>query len=266
MLAVAKLQINASDSAKTPSAAPKTQKIRQLMTVPTEARKLKILCLHGYLQNAEIFRSRIGSMRKSLKSHAEFVFVDAPYLTESATEQDVAESGGSTASEGRTWWQWTDLDPGTRPSRAASYTGWSASQEAIHAALEQNWPVDGILGFSQGATAAALYLSHASRGGNNINIPRWAVLIGGFMPRDGSCAAVIKETAPLQQRSLHVTGEKDELVPTERSEELWKSFEEKYRTVYSHGGAHMVPTCSGEFKKAMVKFLDEVKAVVVTQL
>jgi len=50
MLAVTKLQINA----KTPSTAPKTQKIKQFMTVPAEARKLKILCLHGYLQNAEV--------------------------------------------------------------------------------------------------------------------------------------------------------------------------------------------------------------------
>jgi predicted esterase len=202
-------------------------------------------------------------MRKSLKSRAEFVFVDAPYPTENATEQDVIDSGGSTIVDGRTWWQWTDLEPGTRPSRAASYTGWSASQDAIHAALEQNWPVDGLMGFSQGATATALFLAHASRGENSSNIPPWAVLIGGFMPRDARYAAVLKETAPIQQRSLHVTGEKDELVPTERSEELWKCFEDKYRTVYNHGGAHMVPTCSGEFKKAMMEFLDEVKAVAV---
>jgi pimeloyl-ACP methyl ester carboxylesterase len=200
-------------------------------------------------------------MRKALKSRAEFIFVDAPYLAEAATEQDVAESGGSTAAEGRTWWQWTDLEPGTRPSRAASYTGWAASQDAIHQAIEQNWPVDGLLGFSQGATATALFLAHASREENSRNIPPWAVLIGGFMPRDVSYAAVLKERpSPIQQRSLHVTGEKDALVPTERSRELWECFDERYRSVYSHGGAHMVPTCSGEFKKAMAEFLDQGKA------
>ncbi len=85
--------------------------------------KLKLLCLHGYLQvgdpraadrrcralrphthtdfartltqpcdspctppasarapqNAEIFKSRIGSLRKALKSRVEFVFIDAPF-------------------------------------------------------------------------------------------------------------------------------------------------------------------------------------------
>lgn len=56
MQTVAKLQINAAESAKTPNAATKTQKIRKSMTVPAEARKLRILCLHGYLQNAEVGR------------------------------------------------------------------------------------------------------------------------------------------------------------------------------------------------------------------
>jgi predicted esterase len=211
-------------------------------------------------------------MRKALKSRAEFVFVDAPYLAEGATAQDVVESGGSAGAEGRNWWKWTDLEPGTRPSRAASYKGWSASQDAIHAALEENWPIDGILGFSQGATATALFLAHASNSASSTSpaaiaaagtdkLPKWAVLIGGFMPRDVSYAAVLNEAAPIQQRSLHVSGEKDELVPTERSIDLANCFEEKNRVVYRHGGAHMVPTCSGEFKKVMVEFLDEVKAV-----
>ena len=53
------------------------------------------------------------------------------------------------------------MEPGTRPSRAAHYTGWAASQAAISAALREHAPIDGLLGFSQGATAAALFLAHA---------------------------------------------------------------------------------------------------------
>jgi hypothetical protein len=54
MLPASKLLINAATSAQTSTSAPKIEKIRQSMTVPVEARKLKILCLHGYLQNAEV--------------------------------------------------------------------------------------------------------------------------------------------------------------------------------------------------------------------
>ena len=54
----------------------------------------------------QIFRSRIGSMRKALKSRAEFFFVDAPFpvAPEAADEQAVAESGGSSGAVGRSWW------------------------------------------------------------------------------------------------------------------------------------------------------------------
>lgn len=113
---------------------------------PIGDRKLRILCLHGYLQNAEVrllscsmcslpvaaglvhlatlqarrpfthpacgaslrhwpqvFRSRIGSMRKALKSRAEFLFLDAPFLAEGDAAA-VAESGGDASQPGRSWW------------------------------------------------------------------------------------------------------------------------------------------------------------------
>jgi hypothetical protein len=47
---------------------------------PPPARKLRILALHGFLQNAEGFRKRTGSLRKALKSHAELFFLQAPHV------------------------------------------------------------------------------------------------------------------------------------------------------------------------------------------
>jgi hypothetical protein len=43
------------------------------------AAKMRILCLHGYMQTGSVFRMKIGSLRKALKSRADFVFVDAPF-------------------------------------------------------------------------------------------------------------------------------------------------------------------------------------------
>ena len=43
------------------------------------ATKLRVLCLHGYQQDATIFRSKTGSWRQSLKSKAEFFFCDGPH-------------------------------------------------------------------------------------------------------------------------------------------------------------------------------------------
>jgi hypothetical protein len=108
-----------------------------------------VLCLHGYLQDAEVcssisvsvwqvlrslssasietnksahqwrmqgFRKRIGSMRKALKARLEFVFVDAPSIAGSVDEAEALEGGQP---GGRTWWKWTVHSP-RFPSRLPS--------------------------------------------------------------------------------------------------------------------------------------------------
>eukprot|EP00752_Nemacystus_decipiens_P004365 g3989.t1 len=42
--------------------------------------KLRILCLHGYLQNSQTFSQRTRQLSKKLKNTAELVYVDAPHL------------------------------------------------------------------------------------------------------------------------------------------------------------------------------------------
>ncbi|CAM9165625.1 unnamed protein product [Ectocarpus fasciculatus] len=42
--------------------------------------KLRILCLHGYLQNSQIFSQRTRQLCKKLRNTAELVYVDAPHL------------------------------------------------------------------------------------------------------------------------------------------------------------------------------------------
>jgi hypothetical protein len=39
---------------------------------------LQILCLHGYRQSGDVFKQKLGALRKVLKKHAELVFVTAP--------------------------------------------------------------------------------------------------------------------------------------------------------------------------------------------
>ena len=100
-------------------------------------RKLRILCLHGYQQTGEVsrflsvlrrapalpllcvtseaanrsqgsmqvFSSRIGSVRKALRSRADFLFVDAP--TPARPEPGWAADADGTRPAGRTWWEWT---------------------------------------------------------------------------------------------------------------------------------------------------------------
>lgn len=42
------------------------------VAMAADQRKLRILCLHGFTQNAEVFRQRTGALRKFCKAHATF--------------------------------------------------------------------------------------------------------------------------------------------------------------------------------------------------
>lgn len=51
------------------------------------APKLKVLCLHGYMQNATLFHSRMGSWRKALKASVEFVCLDGPHAAQHSSPE-----------------------------------------------------------------------------------------------------------------------------------------------------------------------------------
>ena len=161
--------------------------------------KLQVLCLHGYLQNSEVsnsacqpevlketigatispfkqvFRAKIGSLRKGLKSRVDFHFVDAPHSAIVADESEVTASGG-TADRPLAWWTWQvictaamnfslcqyaptaqlcmdiiaycgqETEPGMRPSLSSQYLGWEESAQLLTAKLKELPRIDGILG------------------------------------------------------------------------------------------------------------------------
>lgn len=98
------------------------------------------------------------------------------------TEQQIRALGGS--SSGLTWFQWSDLGPDKRPSLAVKYRNWEQTYETLCAAVRQQQP-DGVFGFSQGATAAALFLAAlqtAQREGRDLDVPvpKFCVVVRGY--------------------------------------------------------------------------------------
>ena len=76
---------------------------------------------------------------------------------------------------------------------------------------------------------------------------------------DDTKAAALLAARPATP-TLFVWGAADQLVPPERSAQLMATFAEGTARSYEHPGAHMVPTCSGEFKRVLVELLDGVAA------
>lgn len=61
-------------------------------------KKLHILALHGYRQNAEVFRQKTGSFRKMLQKFATFTYITAPHkvtLICDADDAPIADIGQS---------------------------------------------------------------------------------------------------------------------------------------------------------------------------
>jgi hypothetical protein len=107
------------------------------------------------------------------------------------TEQQIKEVGGS--SEGLTWFQWSDLGPDKRPSLAVKYSNWDVTYASLCDALRQQQP-DGLFGFSQGATAAALFLAAlqtAQRQGKDLDVPlpKFCVVVRGGLNTPAIAAA-----------------------------------------------------------------------------
>lgn len=266
------------------------------------ARKLRLLCLHGHLQSGESFRVRTGSLRKALKSRAELFYVDGPIrVQEAAGERGAAEEGadrggassakkedadrGSASSasetpsscpsplEPRSWWR---VPAGRRPSMAPRLEGWEAARSAVERALREHAPIDGILGFSQGAAVAALYLAEEQAKGRRLSdeavlevpqelpgdgpppLPKFAVIVAGFVPSAVSAQETFAAPPPpghaVAIPTLHVMGESDDVIPLARSEALRERCEGGEALV--HPGGHMVPTASGKVKKKLHAFLD----------
>ena len=239
-------------------------------------RKLRVLCLHGFTQNGETFRQRTGSIRKQLKKKIDFVFIDAPHDASGAFGDDDASALG-TAGGGvgpRAWWLVGenasasvaaaraaldgDDDPSTsstssssapvRPVQSRQMRGWDDAAAAIAAAVESHGPFDGVLGFSQGASAAALALALVPSLRDTV---RFAILFSGFEPMDPGAAAAL-HAAHITARSMHVHGDADRMVSTARMEALASSF--KIPSFFRHAGGHGVPF-SKEFRDALKAFV-----------
>ena len=199
----------------------------------TSTPKLKVLCLHGYAQNAQILRDRSGGFRRALKkSQFEMHYVDGPYgCTKDGERESVADADPLR----RAWWRGS--------SAQQSYVGWQQTRDEL-VELWQREQFDAVLGFSQGAGAAAMLAAELR--------PAFAILIAGFVPNDRTAARRLLGGS-IDVPSLHVYGEADELVEPARSHVLADCFSDA--NIIMHEGRHCIPS-GAAVRKQVVAFLD----------
>ena len=218
----------------------------------TARAKFRVLCLHGFAQDAATFRAKTGAVRKQLRGTCEFYFVDAPHDVSGAFERGVGASDASprawfTSAENARANANASTDEGwTRPAMSREYIGWDESLDVLRAFQASHGPFDGVLGFSQGSTAAAAALADDDELRASV---KFVVLVAGFEPRDARMVANMNATSPFSMPSLHVHGDKDALITRERASELAARFDSTRREFFFHDGSHGVPTSLAKFIK-----------------
>uniref|UniRef100_A0A023F7J0 Putative phospholipase/carboxyhydrolase n=1 Tax=Triatoma infestans TaxID=30076 RepID=A0A023F7J0_TRIIF len=191
-----------------------------------EMKKLKVLCLHGFRQNKDTFKQKLGFLRKMLKSHADFVFMDAPHTLNSSNDEV----------EEKSWWFTGENQIYISKIPSDIDEGFNESVKSVQLFVKDNGPFEGLLGFSQGAAFAGILAILLERKEFVADF-KFVILVAGFK---SLCKPHLNYyNLKVNLPSLHVIGDTDNVIIKERSEELMTYFENP--VLIRHPGGHYVP-------------------------
>ncbi|KAL1581637.1 hypothetical protein WHR41_09600 [Cladosporium halotolerans] len=108
---------------------------------------VRLLCLHGRRTNSDIFESQLAPLKSRLPTEVRFDFIDAPI--------EGAPAPGIEDYFKPPYFVWHRQWAPTEVSKAHEY---------VKAAIAQNGPYDGVIGFSEGAALAAALLLEGAAG------------------------------------------------------------------------------------------------------
>ncbi|KAJ6133776.1 Serine hydrolase FSH [Penicillium sp. IBT 18751x] len=222
---------------------------------------MKILMIHGARQSGELFQAKIQALEKmiqrALGPHqprgADFVYPTAPF--------SLGSPDGTSELRGRhgawTWFQSDAIDE--------IYLGLEGGLNSIGSILKDSGPFDGVVGFSEGAAAAAMVASLLEENRQDSfaqleaedGLPypayfatlghpplKFVVSISGYAASHPAYRAFYSPS--IRTPTLHFLGSMDSVVDESASMRLVESCQEpeneKKPIVIWHAGGHIVPS------------------------
>ena len=177
---------------------------------------MKLIALHGHLQNAKRFKGQTAALSRSLKKMGiELVYINAPFVCPDSGEESPL----------LTWIKDNSI---------------AESEELVLKAYRENPDVVGILGFSMGAMLGLHLIALASKDPNSpFSWIKIMVSSSAPWPEDGSpllqgfpCSSSV----PI----LFVLGLSDQIALPESQRKYFEHFTNK--TIFEHEGAHYIPS------------------------
>jgi hypothetical protein len=208
---------------------------------------LKILVLHSFRQNGSILRRATKKLASDLKPFATLHYANAPlsYSPTGEMHQELLKAFGTLpeVSYQRQWW---NASPGNK-----IYHHLDVSFHYLDQLFKAEGPFDGIIGFSQGGALTGILCAMLAqqRNGNSTELSsnstisnisfKFAILISGFPSRADAHQHLMKPNSITGIPSLHILGNKDDLVDNERTRSLAACFENSL--LIEHSGGHFTP-------------------------
>jgi predicted esterase len=190
---------------------------------------MKLLVLHGFIQNGEVMRTHLAELFKGLPAQVECLYPNAPHTcSEESVRRLLALTGGVQEPPNLCWWNATD--------DGHLYRGLDDSLALLRQLTPDGEPF-GLLGFSQGAVFSAALAALAECG--EFPRPSFAVMVAGRVPR----ATLLQPrfAGVLSTPSLHVWGERDAMA-REQGPQLVEKFDPQTREVLRWNGPHVLPS------------------------
>ncbi|CAI0453675.1 unnamed protein product [Linum tenue] len=166
------------------------------------ARKPRFLCLHGFRTSAAILKKQLTiKWPESVLQNLDLVFVDAPYPAEGKSEVEGIFDPP--------YYEWFQFN-----KEFTEYMNFEECLAYIEELMIKHAPIDGLLGFSQGAILSAGLPGLQSKGLALTKVPKikFLIIVGGAKFKAKSVAADAY-ASPIQCPSLHFLGELDFLKP-----------------------------------------------------
>lgn len=190
---------------------------------------MKLVVLHGFIQNGQVLRAHLAELFRALPPHVEGVYPDAPHTcSEQSVKRLQALTGAEQAPPHLCWWDASD--------DGSVYRGYEDSVALLESLVRGDEPF-ALLGFSQGAVFSALLTALAERG--EFACPRFSIMVAGRVPRAHALQPLF--AGSLTTPSLHVWGDRD-VLSRDGAATLVDKFSQQTRTVLRWNGPHVVPT------------------------
>ncbi|CAJ1971713.1 unnamed protein product [Sphenostylis stenocarpa] len=206
-------------------------------------RKPRFLCLHGFRTSGEILKTQLHKWPQSVLDHLDLVFADAPFPCQGKSDVEGIFDPP--------YYEWFQFN-----KEFTEYTNFDECLKYIEDCMIKHGPIDGLLGFSQGAILSAALPGLQEKGVALTKVPKvkFIIIVGGAKFR--SPWVVEKAySSPIRCPSLHFLGETDFL--KKYGMELVESCDEP--VVIHHPKGHTIPRLDDSSLKTMMDFIERIK-------